>query len=361
VILRPLDRYALKEFVKIFIATALGFPLLVTVFDLTDHIDTYLNRNLPQADIALAYLYWIPDNMSMVLPAATLFAVVFSIGGFTRHSEITAAKASGISFHRLTVPLFFGAVIAALLALGMSEIAPKANRRRAELLQEVKYTSGSERFNFAYAAEHGRVYKIATLNSDRGTLNGLEIERKGRDGDNRYPTVFTSSDVGFYKAATGWTFRSGTMHVLSAGTRDVVFQFDSLRDRLFTEAPLQMMGSATAPQEMRYQELGKYIAALERSGGNANELRVERALKIAIPVTCLIIAFFGAPLATSTQRGGTAWGVAVALATTVTFLVVIQLTKAIGQKGIIPPEIAAWTPNVLFGVTALVLLARVRT
>jgi lipopolysaccharide export system permease protein len=31
--------------------------------------------------------------MFMVLPAAVLFASVFSIGALTRHSEITAAKA----------------------------------------------------------------------------------------------------------------------------------------------------------------------------------------------------------------------------------------------------------------------------
>ena len=40
---------------------------------------------------------------------------------------------------------------------------------------------------------------------------------------------------------------------------------------------------------------------------------------------------------------------------------VIQLTKAFGNKGVIPPEMAAWTPNVLFGAAALVLMARVRT
>ena len=92
-----------------------------------------------------------------------------------------------------------------------------------------------------------------------------------------------------------------------------------------------------------------------------NLLRVERMLKLAIPVTCLIIALFGAPLATSSQRGGAAYGIAVSLATTILFLVLIQLTKAIGGKGLMPPDIAAWVPNLACGLFALVLLARVRT
>ena len=112
---------------------------------------------------------------------------------------------------------------------------------------------------------------------------------------------------------------------------------------------------------MRYQELSRFIAALERSGGDANELKVERALKIAIPITCLIIAIFGAPLATSTKRGGAAYGIGISLATTVIFLMLIQITKAIGGGGVIPPNIAAWIPNALFGVLGLVLLAKVRT
>jgi lipopolysaccharide export system permease protein len=151
------------------------------------------------------------------------------------------------------------------------------------------------------------------------------------------------------------------MHVIPTNTADITFKFDSIKDRNFQEAPKTMLGSSTAPQEMRYEELGKYIAALERSGGDADELRVERALKLAIPITCIIIALFGAPLATSTQRGGAAYGIAVSLATTIAFLILIQLTKAVGAKGLLDPDIAAWLPNALFGLTGIILMARVRT
>ena len=115
------------------------------------------------------------------------------------------------------------------------------------------------------------------------------------------------------------------------------------------------------PTDMGYEELGEYIATLERAGGDVDKLRVERALKIAIPVTCIIIVLFGAPLATSTQRGGAAYGVAVSLGTTIIFLVLIQLTKAIGGSGLVRPELAAWMPSALFGLVGLILLARVRT
>src|SRR6185295_3059445 len=109
---RALDRYVFIEFWKIFVTTALGFPILLIIIDLTDNLDKYLTQRLGPGRIALSYLYWLPDSMFMVLPAAVLFATVFSIGALTRHSEITAAKASGISFYRLITPILFGAILA---------------------------------------------------------------------------------------------------------------------------------------------------------------------------------------------------------------------------------------------------------
>ncbi|HJU74623.1 MAG TPA: LptF/LptG family permease [Gemmatimonadaceae bacterium] len=361
-LLRPLDRYVFIEFVKIFVATALGFPIITQLFDLVDNVDKYLNRNLQGSAIALSYLYWIPDTMRLVLPAAVLFATVFSIGALTRHSEITAAKASGMSFHRLTLPIFIGALLASALTFVLTEVAPHGNKRRAELLQERAWMGRGERANFAFASEHGRVYKVTSLNATYGSVQALEIERKGRVNDAAYPTYLMSAESGQWDPQLQqWTLRNGAFHVLVALDRNITFRFDSVRDARFTERPEELLAVPPAPEEMNYGELGRFINALERSGGDTKKLRVDRALKLAIPVTCLIIAFFGAPLATSSQRGGAAYGVGVSLATTIVFLLLIQLTRAIGGNGLVSPEAAAWLPNVLFGIAGTLMLARVRT
>jgi lipopolysaccharide export system permease protein len=258
------------------------------------------------------------------------------------------------------MPIFFGAIFACGLAVALGELVPITNARRADLLEEKKFQPGSDRYNFVFAAERGRVYKISSLNAEKGRLEGIEIERKGKGLD--YPTYVLTADEGAYKARGGWALRKGAIHVIPSDTlSDITFAFDSLHDRNLSEAPTELMVTPKAPQEMGYRALSRYIASLERSGGDANELRVERALKLAIPVTCIIIALFGAPLATSTQRGGAAYGIGVSLATTVIFLMLIQLTKAVGGKGLIPPEFAAWTPNAVFALIGSVMLARVRT
>jgi lipopolysaccharide export system permease protein len=354
----PLDRYVFLEFWKILVSTALGFPLLLVIIDLTDNLEKYLARNLPRGDIALSYLYWIPESMFMVLPAAVLFATIFSIGAFTRHSEITAAKASGISFYRLALPIFIGAVLAAGLDLGLGELVPITNSRRNDLLAEDKFRGTTTRYNFAFSGENGRVYKIGTLNTTQGRLDELQIERRGSGAD--YPTLLVTAQYASYGSA-GWMLGRGDMKVVIDSAPDFAIGFTKMNDRRFAEQPTDMMAKPRSPQEMRYRELTRFIRSLERSGGDANTLRVERALKIAIPITCIIIALFGAPLATSTQRGGAAYGVGISLAITVVFLMLIQLTKAIGGKGLIPPDLAAWIPSMIFGALGVVLLARVRT
>ncbi|MCE2900717.1 MAG: LptF/LptG family permease [Gemmatimonas sp.] len=354
----PLDRYIASEFTRIFGVTIMGFPVLVFVIDLVDNLRKYTERKLTIKAVALSYLYWIPDTLFMVLPAAVLFATVFSIGTFTRYSEITAAKASGISFYRFIAPIIVMATLAMGLDLVFSEVAPPANAERLKLLAGPNNSRDDDRYNFAFASEAGRVYRIYTLNVRNRYVDNLEIEKRASA---RQPGMLLASTRGEWRADRGWMLQSGVLHVIPSRTADLVFTFDSLVDRDLRETPQELRASEREPSEMRFAELTRFIGILERSGAEVNTLKVERMLKLAIPVTCLIIALFGAPLATSSQRGGAAYGIAVSLATTILFLVLIQLTKAIGGKGIMSPELAAWMPNILVGLFAIFLLARVRT
>jgi lipopolysaccharide export system permease protein len=357
---RALDRYVFAEFWKIFVTTALGFPILINIIDLTDNLDKYLSQNLSAGRIALSYLYWLPDSMFMILPAAVLFATVFSVGALTRHSEITAAKASGISFYRFIAPIFVGAVIATMLGLILGELAPITNKKRLDILQGSSLNSvTSDRYNFAYAADRGRIYKIGALHLVVPSIEGIVIERKGNGPD--YPSYIISSNNANYRTGKGWLLQKGAMHLLTDSMQNLTFSFDSLIDRHFTEPPKQLTLTQKAPTDMGFRELGRFITSMERSGAEVNELRVERMLKLAIPVTCVVILLFGAPLATSTQRGGAAYGVGLSLATTVIFLMLIQLMKGVGGKGIIPADLAAWLPSIIFGVVGAILFARVRT
>jgi len=249
--------------------------------------------------------------------------------------------------------------IATVLGLGLGELKSRTNAVRMQLLRETQSASGSARAAFTYAAEGNRVYKAQLLVVDSGQMLRPQVERQGNGAD--YPGVLTAAEDGRWRGDQGWILRKGTTHLLPADSVDLAFSFDSLLDRRMRERPRDLMVTAKAPDDMNYKELGAFIEAQQRSGIDVGKHRVERMLKIAIPVTCVIILLFGAPLAPSTQRGGAAYGVGLSLGTTIVFLVLIQLTRAVGGKGLIQPELAAWIPSALFGVVGAILLARART
>jgi len=366
---RTLDRYLLSEWLRVCFVTLLGFPILVIVIDLTDKLDTYMARGIKPGTVALSYVFDLPEKMFLVLPVAVLFATVFTVGSLGRHSELTAAKASGISFHRLVRPLFAAAGAAFIAGLLLGEIAPVATSRRLEMLGEKAIRSTSSRYNFVYRADGGWVYAIRALELRTREMTDLLLEREGQGA--AYPTIVLAAQRAVYSDSGKaprpprlvWTLYRGTLRYLAGNEPggEAAFEFDSLQTRTMKERPVDLLAEPKAPDEMRYAELRRYIDALTRSGSNAKKLQVELALKIAIPFICLLIALFGAPLAISSPKSGAAWGVAASLATTFIVLLMFQLAKAVGAGGVLPPALAAWTPNILVGVAAVYLLRKAPT
>jgi lipopolysaccharide export system permease protein len=362
-----LDRYLLREWLRVFLVTLVGFPILVIVIDLTDKLDSYLSRGVTRGAVALSYVFDLPEKMFQVLPVAVLFATVFTVGALGRHSELTAAKASGISFHRLVRPLFAAATAALLAGLLLGEIAPVASSRRSELLGDKAIRSTTSRYNFVYRADRGWVYAIRSLELRTREMSDLLLEREGTGSG--YPTIVLAAqravyaDTGAVRLGPRWTLHRGTLRYLAGNEPggEAAFEFDSLQSRTLRERPVDLLAEPKSPDEMRYGELRRYIEALTRSGSNAKKLQVELALKIAIPFICLLIALFGAPLAISTPKSGAAWGVAASLATTFIVLLMFQLAKAVGSGGVLPPLLAAWLPNILVAVAAVYLLRKAPT
>jgi lipopolysaccharide export system permease protein len=355
-----LDRHLLWEWTKIFAATAVGFPLVSIVIDVTDSLDELLRAGIPTRDIALSYVYSFPENLSLVLPAAVLFATVFSIGGFSRHSELTAAKASGRSFHRLIIPILIASLFATGLALGVGEIAPASTRRQMELLGERERQEGSRRYNFVYRAEEGWVYIVSSIDESERQVRDIQLEREGSGED--YPTLIAQSTRGVYSdSLQHWTLMAGRFRILLPNRPALTFEYDSMRVSQFKEEPAALLAEPTEPGEMGYAELGRYVDALERSGGDGRKLRVGQELKIAVPFTCLVIAIFSAPLAITSPRTSGAVGIGIGLGTTVVFLLLVNLSQAIGTGGLLPPIWAAWMPNILFLLAGSGMLLKVRT
>jgi len=356
--IRILDRYITREFVRLFVLFALAAPLLFVLGDWTDNIDTYTERQIETSRIALGYLFKLPQFIMFSLPIAGLIATVFTVSSMTRHSEMAAAKAGGISFYRTTRMLPLLGLLLTLGGLVLAEIVPITLRRSAELFGTRPEYLGS-RNDFVYRAEDGTVYGIRRLDLDGKRIYGISMQLEG-DGIER-PTMSAFAREAIWDSAGGWTFSDGYLRIVGPNQGETTFQFRQMIPVGLHETPDELLAEPKEPDEMRYAEMGRFIRALQRSGGEPYELMFSQAEKIAIPVATFIIILFGAPLANSGARSGPAYGIGVSLGITIVYLMLFRVMSAVGEAGIVDPVLAAWVPNALFLVAALFLTARVRT
>lgn len=356
---RSLDRYVMREFLRLFTLFALAAPVLFILGDLMDNLDKYMSRGLAAQRVALSYLYQLPLFVLYSFPIAALIAAVFTVNNMTRHSEVTAAKAGGISFFRLFAMLPLLGVVLTAGGLALSELVPVTNRMREEVLGQRPNRFRQSRTDFAYRAGDGRVFSIRRLDVGIHRMEGIVMERKGNEPE--VPSEYLVAEEANFDPTRGWTLRNGHLRLFMGAGVERALQFERVTIRSLVESPEDLLADAKDPDNMRYAELGQFIEIIERSGGRPLKLMVQKAQKVAIPVATLVIVLFAMPLATSAQRGGSAFGVGVSLAITMLYLMLFKVAGAAGASGALPPLAAAWLPNALFAVAAGVLMVRVRS
>lgn len=356
--MKLLDRYVVRQFLRTFVLLVLGIPLLFVIGDITDNIDKYMERGVPWGRLALSYVYQMPLFIQYAFPIAALVATVFTIGGMTRHQEISAAKAGGVSFYRLLLPVIGLGVVLSVVALGLGELVPITLKKRAELLGERRQVMNSIRHSFVYQTEGEGVMTVRRLDAEEQQLYGVLLERNATA---KAPGLHRTAESAHWTPGRGWVLYRGYVRRLAGDGGESTFLFDSMKVPGLTETPEDLLAEPKDSEEMGYREVERFIAAIERSGGDAKSLKVELAQKVALPCAVFIIVLFGAPLATSSRRGGAAYGVGISLGVTILYMLLFRVGKAVGTSGAVDPQIAAWSPNLLFLLAGVALLSRTRT
>jgi lipopolysaccharide export system permease protein len=214
------------------------------------------------------------------------------------------------------------------------------------------------RSQFVYRSETGLDWQVDRLQADNGRMTGVSVERRTTGSD---LGLHISAEGANWSEEQGWVLVQGFMRRLGADSTEYSMGFNRLALPEVTELPRDLLEVPREPEEMTLAEIDRITSVLERSGGDPREWEVRRGQMLALPVAALVIILFAAPLATSYKRGGAAFGVGMSLMTVIAFIAMLRLAQALGEAGALSPWMAAWSPNLFFGGTGLVLLARVRT
>jgi LPS export ABC transporter permease LptG len=306
-----------------------------------------------------------PYLVHLLTPVAILVTVLITFGVMARHNEITAMKAAGLSIYRIVLPALG---LSALLCLGMFEFAeyllPPLNKLafqdknvikgrppQSSSTNEHRWIMGSDgrMYNFDYLQRADALGKVPT------SLYGLSIydvdAATWQLRDRLYAARAVWNGVG-YNLERGWRWsfqpKASFHDFTEARTRDI-------------EGPTYFAREERDSDTMSFGELRTHIGTLEKLGLDVTKLRVELHRKIAFPMVSLIMTMIGIPFAFVVARRGALYGVAASVLIAIVYWATLAIFGALGDNALLPPLLAAWAPNILFGTTALYFLFTLET
>ncbi|HSG47238.1 MAG TPA: LptF/LptG family permease [Longimicrobiales bacterium] len=98
------------------------------------------------------------------------------------------------------------------------------------------------------------------------------------------------------------------------------------------------------------------VESRARSGRDViSDLKVEIHKKYTLAVACLVFVLVGAPLATRFPRGGLGLVIAASTAIFAIYWMGLIGGEDLAERGIAPPWLAMWIPNLVFGVVGILL------
>lgn len=358
--LGTLDRYVLRQWFATFALSTFGIPAVAVLIRMSEFFGKVAGRDVPLGDNLLGFAMLYPGQMALLFPAGVLFATVFTLNAMGRHSELTAVKAGGVSFYRLIAPMLVMATLAIPANFYLQEIAAVSGQRQLELHKEKANPRDLTRFDFALQSENDWAWAVKELQRNRDYLGIVLLESPVDSAGRRW--AITADSARWNDSTARWTLYRGAAHLIAdSGGVATSLAFRTLQAPVLDQPPGSLLNTYSKAEEMRTAELRNYLDRLERTGVRPGMLAVDLPLKYAVPVACLVVALFGAPLAVTNPRAGAALGLAIAMGTTLVYLTGTQIMKSVGGKDLISPDLAAWSMNGIFLVLAIVLLARVRS
>ncbi len=360
-----LDNYVLKTFARFLLLIMSSLVVVSLIFTFFELLGDIARNKIPLVTVGEYLLNEVPSLLYMpVVPLSVLLAVLIAFGLLHKTNEITAMKATGVSVYRTVVPILG---IATALALGLFFLdqwyLPSANKRAETLRNTIKGRPAQTyrrpaRWIFGQNGNPGstngkdadwKVYYYKFYDPDRdqfGSISTFELDPRTFQITKRVYAARAHWAEGLQK----WVFEKGWQRSFNGDTVADFRQFDVSTFPEMNEMPSYFKKEVRQSSEMNYDELRNYIHDLQQSGFDVVRLRVQLQKKIAFPLITLVMAILAVPFALAGGRRGALSGVALALLIAVAYQLTAGLFEAMGNVSQLPPLVAAWMPDLIFGL-----------
>jgi LPS export ABC transporter permease LptG len=357
--IKRIDRYLLTYFFASLIVVVAAIGLTIISINAVEELRDFVDHKVPILEILEYYAYFGGWVVKSFFPMFVLLAVLFSVSILARRQEILAMKATGLSLYRITAPLLVTSLILAVGHFYYSEyVYPPANKRRLEIKEftiEKKSRRALNRVHNIYRQiGKGHFYTIGSFNVQRREGSDLKVYRAER---NRLSEIITAAHIEYVNFR--WVASNGVVRTFD-GSGESFREFQALDLPDIKEEPEDFSRRIGKPEDMSYDELGRYIELMKRTGGPHLRESIDLDLKLAFPLSSCIVVLICIPFASNPRRGGIAVSFALGTVVSLMYFVMFRSLQSAGYNEKVPHELAVWGVNGLFLLIGLISMWRAR-
>lgn len=368
-----MDRYLALQLLPPFLFGVGAFTSVVLAIDsLFELLRKVVESGLP-INIALEiFLLKLPYVMVYSFPMSTLLATLMTYSRLSSESELIALRGCGVSIYRMVLTaVVLSFAVAIMTYIFNEQIAPAANYRATITLQKaLNSDQPSFKQENIYYPEYqeikgadGSKNKILSRlfyadQFDGKEMKGLTIMDRSRGGVSQ---IVISESAKWNSQKQVWDFYNGTIYLVAADRsyRNILrFEHQQLQ---LPRTPLTLAESSRDYGEMNISQALEQLE-IERLGGNEPKIRklqVRIQQKIAFPFICVIFGLVGSAMGSIPQRTGRGTSFGISVIVIFTYYLLLSVSGALAQAGILSPFIGAWLPNIFGLGLSLFLLVRV--
>jgi lipopolysaccharide export system permease protein len=362
--MKIVDKYIFGQFVVPLIYCLLTFTMLFVVIDLFDHLSDFIDARTPLLQVIRYYVYVIPSLLVFIAPISLLLALLYSLWQLSRHNELTALRASGISFYRITVPiLLVGMMFSLVISILQETAAPRASYWAWQFINRQKQTKDlSMRYEFDLPfknEEQRRIWTIRRFDLATYDMQGVKVVQQRPDGSD-LETI--RAEEAKYFDGRWWFFNVSIQKFDFYNSPVGAPLHEPLRQMTeWDETPQDFMHEVKNLEFLSARDLWRFLTARKSlSDKTRARILVDLHARLAMPWTCFVVALFGIPFGVRTARKGALIGVIFALLTFFGFYFLMTFGQWLGKNQYLPPVASAWMPNLAFLLLGLLLMLRTR-
>ncbi|SMO84890.1 lipopolysaccharide export system permease protein [Saccharicrinis carchari] len=354
-VLQKLDRYIIRKFLGTYFFAILLIISIAVVFDITEKIDNFLEKEAPLNAIVFDYYFnFIPYFANLFTPLFVFIAVIFFTSKMAGDTEIIAILSGGVSFKRLMFPYFISALIVATFSFYLGAyVIPPSNKTRLEFESVyVKNKKDTGLNDIHLQLEPGLFVYMGQFYSYRNKGKYFSAERFE---DKEMTSKLSAQEIIYQEDAGTWLLTNYIKRDFIDKMHIEISEGDSL-EMAFNMTPADFKSEHRWYETMTNTELSEYIEAQTKKGvGSIKPYIIEYYKRWANPFSAFILTLIGVSLASRKVRGGIGLHIGIGLGLSFGYILFMTISTTFAINGNMNPIFAVWLPNLVFALIGVYL------